>query len=110
MQVSNKTPQVGRSSVSTPSNMPYNEMAGNCEALLMGKHQKMSVSMSSQAYQSSVSISAPDYMNATYNRTPSSPNEPVSFQVLPCITSMCMPASHKRMLSQIVCQLNAGWK
>lgn len=49
MQVSNKTPQVGRSSVSTPSNMPYNEMAGNCEALLMGKHQKMSVSMSSQA-------------------------------------------------------------
>ncbi|KAL9420950.1 hypothetical protein AB3S75_038508 [Citrus x aurantiifolia] len=47
--VSNKTPQVGRSSVSTPSNMPYNEMAGNCEALLMGKHQKMSVSMSSQA-------------------------------------------------------------
>ncbi|KAH9710217.1 hypothetical protein KPL70_013430 [Citrus sinensis] len=78
--VSNKTPQVGRSSVSTPSNMPYNEMAGNCEALLMGKHQKMSVSMSSQAYQSSVSISAPDYMNATYNRTPSSPNEPVSFQ------------------------------
>ncbi|KAK9189295.1 hypothetical protein WN944_020701 [Citrus x changshan-huyou] len=100
--VSNKTPQVGRSSVSTPSNMPYNEMAGNCEALLMGKHQKMSVSMSSQAYQSSVSISAPDYMNATYNRTPSSPNEPVSFQVLPCITSMCMPASHKRMLSQIV--------
>ncbi|KAH9774558.1 hypothetical protein KPL71_013684 [Citrus sinensis] len=73
--VSNKTPQVGRSSVSTPSNMPYNEMAGNCEALLMGKHQKMSVSMSSQAYQSSVSISAPDYMNATYNRTPSSPND-----------------------------------
>ncbi|KDO83457.1 hypothetical protein CISIN_1g035569mg [Citrus sinensis] len=81
--VSNKTPQVGRSSVSTPSNMPYNEMAGNCEALLMGKHQKMSVSMSSQAYQSSVSISAPDYMNATYNRTPSSPNEPVSFQQQP---------------------------
>lgn len=76
----------------------------------MGKHQKMSVFMSSKAQRSSVSISAPDYKNATDNRTHSSPNEPVSFRVLPCITSKCMLASHKCMLPQIVCQLNAGWK
>ncbi|RRT83770.1 hypothetical protein B296_00008274 [Ensete ventricosum] len=35
--------QVGRFSVSTTSGVPFKEMAGHCEALTMGKHQKMSV-------------------------------------------------------------------
>ncbi|KAK8570510.1 hypothetical protein V6N13_003188 [Hibiscus sabdariffa] len=40
--------QVGRHSVSAPTDMPYSEMAGNCEALLVGKQQKMSSVMSAQ--------------------------------------------------------------
>ncbi|XVF79641.1 hypothetical protein PTKIN_Ptkin15bG0005400 [Pterospermum kingtungense] len=40
--------QVGRFSVSTPPNMPYSEMAGHCETLLVGKQEKMSVLMSAQ--------------------------------------------------------------
>ncbi|KAB2052142.1 hypothetical protein ES319_A12G099300v1 [Gossypium barbadense] len=40
--------QVGRQSVSAPPDMPYSEMAGNCEALLVGKQQKMSAVMSAQ--------------------------------------------------------------
>lgn len=46
----------------------------------MGKQQKMSFFMSSQAQQSSVPMSAPGYKNATDNRRFSSPNEGVSFQ------------------------------
>lgn len=42
------THQVGRFSISAPSDMPYMEMAGHCEALLMGKQQKMSTFMTSQ--------------------------------------------------------------
>uniref|UniRef100_A0A2N9G7V7 Uncharacterized protein n=1 Tax=Fagus sylvatica TaxID=28930 RepID=A0A2N9G7V7_FAGSY len=34
--------QVGRNSVSTAPDVPYKEMARHCEALLMGKQQKMS--------------------------------------------------------------------
>ncbi|GAB4843853.1 hypothetical protein Ancab_013815 [Ancistrocladus abbreviatus] len=34
--------QVGRFSVSTAPDLPYKEMANHCEALLMGKQQKMS--------------------------------------------------------------------
>ncbi|XVF73621.1 hypothetical protein PTKIN_Ptkin12aG0216800 [Pterospermum kingtungense] len=34
------TSQVRRSSVSTPPNMPYSEMTGHCEALLLEKQQK----------------------------------------------------------------------
>ncbi|RWW07186.1 hypothetical protein GW17_00029443 [Ensete ventricosum] len=37
------TLQVGRFSVSTTSGVPFKEMADHCEALTMGKHQKMSV-------------------------------------------------------------------
>ncbi|KAE9620179.1 hypothetical protein Lalb_Chr01g0000401 [Lupinus albus] len=36
------THQVGRISVSTASDMPYKEMAFHCEALLVGKQQKLS--------------------------------------------------------------------
>ncbi|URD94050.1 Cyclin-related protein [Musa troglodytarum] len=40
--------QVGRLSVSNNCNVPFGEMAGNCEALLMGKQQKLSIFMSAQ--------------------------------------------------------------
>ncbi|KAE8723334.1 protein OBERON 4-like [Hibiscus syriacus] len=51
--------QVGRHSVSAPPDMPYSEMAGNCEALLVGKQQKMSAVMSAQQNRESFgSISA----------------------------------------------------
>lgn len=48
IQVSNISNQVGRTSGSFPVNMPYKEMAGNCEALLEEKHQKVSNFTSSQ--------------------------------------------------------------
>ncbi|CAD5177193.1 unnamed protein product [Musa acuminata subsp. malaccensis] len=41
--VPDTTLQVGRFSVSTTSDVPFKEMAGHCKALVMGKHQKMSV-------------------------------------------------------------------
>ncbi|KAK9290998.1 hypothetical protein L1049_009181 [Liquidambar formosana] len=43
--------QVGRFSVSTAPDVPYKEMAGHCEALLMGKQRKMSNLMSAQQKQ-----------------------------------------------------------
>ncbi|XP_062114862.1 protein SEMI-ROLLED LEAF 2-like [Humulus lupulus] len=50
--------QVGRVSVSTPNDMPYKEMAGQCEALQMGKQKKISTFMTAQQRQeSSISIS-----------------------------------------------------
>ncbi|KAK9283316.1 hypothetical protein L1049_011555 [Liquidambar formosana] len=48
------THHVGRFSVSTPPDMPYKEMASHCEALLMGKQQKMSTFMSAQHNQDSL--------------------------------------------------------
>ncbi|XP_024040135.1 uncharacterized protein LOC18031326 isoform X1 [Citrus clementina] len=47
------THQVGRISVST-ADMPYKEMAGHCEALLIGKQKKMSHLMSAQLRQESL--------------------------------------------------------
>ena len=41
-QVSQTKAQLGRYSVSDPPDMTYTEMAGHCEALLMGKQEKMS--------------------------------------------------------------------
>ncbi|XP_027909256.1 uncharacterized protein LOC114168575 [Vigna unguiculata] len=49
--VSETTNQVGRISISTPFDMPYKEMALHCEALLVGKQQKMSTFMSTQSIQ-----------------------------------------------------------
>ncbi|KAF4360994.1 hypothetical protein F8388_016803 [Cannabis sativa] len=50
--------QVGRVSVSNPNDMPYKEMAGQCEALQMGKQKKISTFMTTQQRQeSSISIS-----------------------------------------------------
>ncbi|KAL3533790.1 hypothetical protein ACH5RR_007311 [Cinchona calisaya] len=48
--------QVGRLSVSTASDVPYKEMAHHCEALLVGKQQKMSYLMNSQQRQESLLI------------------------------------------------------
>ncbi|GMY18935.1 protein SEMI-ROLLED LEAF 2 isoform X1 [Fagus crenata] len=45
--------QVGRNSVSTAPDVPYKEMARHCEALLMGKQQKMSNVMIVQQKQES---------------------------------------------------------
>ncbi|XP_047338812.1 protein SEMI-ROLLED LEAF 2-like isoform X2 [Impatiens glandulifera] len=39
--------QIGRASISTGHDMPYKEMANHCEALQMGKQQKMNVFISS---------------------------------------------------------------
>nr|XP_029118121.1 uncharacterized protein LOC114912641 [Elaeis guineensis] len=43
--------QDGRFSVSTTADVPFKEMASHCEALLMGKQQKMSAFMSAQQKQ-----------------------------------------------------------
>jgi len=51
VKVSETTNQVGRISISTPFDMPYKEMALHCEALLVGKQQKMSTFMSTQSIQ-----------------------------------------------------------
>lgn len=42
IQISDITNQVGRVSGSLPTNMPYKEMAGNCESLSEDKQQKIS--------------------------------------------------------------------
>lgn len=61
MQVVETSHQVGRTSVSTPNDMPYMEMAGHCEALRMGKQQKLSTFMAVQHRQeNSTSYSSHD--------------------------------------------------
>ncbi|XP_050103380.1 protein SEMI-ROLLED LEAF 2 isoform X2 [Malus sylvestris] len=52
--VSETTHQVGRLSVSVATNMPYMEMAGQCEALQMGKQQKLSTFIVAQQRQESL--------------------------------------------------------
>ncbi|KNA16475.1 hypothetical protein SOVF_088690 [Spinacia oleracea] len=49
--------QVGRFSVSTAPDLPYKEMASHCEALMMGKQQKMSHLMTVQRQESVMSFS-----------------------------------------------------
>ncbi|KAM1018162.1 hypothetical protein ACFX2C_039817 [Malus domestica] len=48
------THQVGRLSVSAATNMPYMEIAGQCEAIQMGKQQKLSTFIVSQQRQESL--------------------------------------------------------
>ncbi|CAL0329426.1 unnamed protein product [Lupinus luteus] len=56
------THQVGRISVSTASDMPYKEMAFHCEALLVGKQQKLSTFMGTHSMHGySFRIPAYDY-------------------------------------------------
>lgn len=52
-QVLETAHQVGRISVANGSDVPYVEMARHCEALLMGKHQRMSSLMIAQQRQGS---------------------------------------------------------
>lgn len=62
LQVSETTHQVGRMSISTPFDMPYKEMALHCEALLVGKQQKMSTFMGTNSIQGcSFRIPVPEY-------------------------------------------------
>ena len=62
MQVLETTHHVGRISVSTPSNMPYKEMALHCENLLAGKQQKISTFMGAHSLlANSFKIPLPDY-------------------------------------------------
>ncbi|WJX49656.1 hypothetical protein P8452_36061 [Trifolium repens] len=62
--VSETTNHVGRISVSTPSNMPYKEMALHCENLLAGKQQKISTFMGAHPlYGMSFRIPAPEHNN-----------------------------------------------
>ncbi|KAK7263888.1 hypothetical protein RJT34_31487 [Clitoria ternatea] len=66
------THQVGRISISTAPDMPYKEMALHCEALLVGKQQKMSTFMSTQSIQGlSFRIPVPEY-NQGKNVSPDS--------------------------------------
>ena len=54
-QVLETAHQVGRFSVSTAPDVSYKEMAGHCEALLMGKQQKMSHLMNAQQRHENIS-------------------------------------------------------
>ena len=77
------THQVGRFSVSNATDMTYKEMAGHCEALLVGKQQKMSTFLTAQqAQESLVSFSSHDY-NQGKELASYSPVQPVSPLVLP---------------------------
>lgn len=64
IQISDITNQVGRMSGSLPTNMPYKEMAGNCEALSEENQQKISNFITSQpTKQRSVKTSTHDHDN-----------------------------------------------
>ncbi|KAK3223938.1 hypothetical protein Dsin_010963 [Dipteronia sinensis] len=73
------THQFGRCSVSAPPDMPYIEMAGNCEALITGKKQKMMSALLSfpQSQENLVSITTHE-INQAKNTPSSSHVEPVS--------------------------------
>ncbi|XP_050385943.1 protein SEMI-ROLLED LEAF 2 isoform X2 [Argentina anserina] len=65
------THQVGRLSVSTATDMPYMEMAGQCEALQMGKQQKLSAfAVAQQRQESLIRFSTQD--RNVVNEAPSS--------------------------------------
>ncbi|KAI5341908.1 Hypothetical predicted protein [Prunus dulcis] len=57
------THQVGRLSVSTATDMPYLEMAGLCEALQMGKQQRLSTFVAAQLRQESLMRFSPHDCN-----------------------------------------------
>ncbi|KAL9255681.1 SEMI-ROLLED LEAF 2-like protein [Drosera capensis] len=63
--------QVGRFSVSTAPDVPYREMANHCEALLMGKKQKMSNLVLAQRQDSLMSF-PPLLCNVESNEPPKS--------------------------------------
>ncbi|XP_068342588.1 protein SEMI-ROLLED LEAF 2-like [Pyrus communis] len=69
--VSETTHQVGRLSVSVATNMPYIEMAGQCEALQMGKQQKLSTFIVAQQRQESLIKFSTRDCNQQEKETPS---------------------------------------
>ncbi|KAL9411821.1 hypothetical protein AB3S75_045426 [Citrus x aurantiifolia] len=86
------THQVGRISVST-ADMPYKEMAGHCEALLVGKQKKMSHLMSAQLRQESlINFSITNHENEVGNPltderiTPNSNKPPVGTVTTQCVS------------------------
>ncbi|KAJ4833340.1 hypothetical protein Tsubulata_000564 [Turnera subulata] len=88
--VSETTHQVGRYSVSTPPDIPYMEMAGHCEALSLGKQQKMSVLMNVQQRQeNSIKISTYEQSQTgnpflDQNLCPNSYNPSATNAPMPC--------------------------
>ncbi|KAG0481879.1 hypothetical protein HPP92_009963 [Vanilla planifolia] len=67
--VPDTTIEVGRFSVSTTPDVPFKEMTSHCEALLMGKQQKMSVFMNAQQEQEIMLINFSQDRNEE-NQTP----------------------------------------
>ncbi|KAI9162132.1 hypothetical protein LWI28_024165 [Acer negundo] len=71
--------QVGRISISTGPDMPYLEMAGHCEALLIGKQQKMSHLMGAHLRQESlINFAFPNHEDAA-KKFASNPHVGVGF-------------------------------
>lgn len=64
MQVLETAQQVGRFSVSSTPDVPYKEMADQCEALLVGKQQRMSAFM---GVQQKPEISVSDFLQDLSN-------------------------------------------
>ncbi|KAM5552228.1 protein SEMI-ROLLED LEAF 2 [Rosa sericea] len=86
------THQVGRMSISTASDMPYMEMAGQCEALQMGKQQKMSSFMVAQQRQESlIRFSAQD--SNVVNEAPSSVVQGVPTSGNPFLDANAVPVN-----------------
>ncbi|KAF8396143.1 hypothetical protein HHK36_017756 [Tetracentron sinense] len=93
--------QVGRFSVSTTSDMPYKEMASHCEALLMGKQQKMSTFMSAlQKQENLISFSSQDHKDEVKNMSSYSHFE-VGFPVIsnPFLDQNVTAYLHKQSIS-----------
>ncbi|XP_057959815.1 protein SEMI-ROLLED LEAF 2-like isoform X2 [Malania oleifera] len=74
--------QVGRYSISTAPDVPYKEMARHCEALLMGKQQKMSNLMGAQQKQeTALGCSLPDQHDGAMKIASSSPADAGSLEI-----------------------------
>lgn len=100
------THQVGRISVST-ADMPYKEMAGHCEALLVGKQKKMSHLMSAQLRQESlINFSITNHENEVNEVLPSRVDAG-SLMVLPCSSKpfSCAHSCLIRSLTHLFVQL-----
>ncbi|XP_027355487.1 uncharacterized protein LOC113865252 [Abrus precatorius] len=94
--VSETTHQVGRISISTPFDMPYKEMALHCEALLVGKQQKMSTFMGSLPL-NSFRIPAPKYNQETDVSSNSNVQQSLPSSGNPFLDSNFGSASHNTL-------------
>lgn len=96
--VSETTHQVGRISISTPFDMPYKEMALHCEALLVGKQQKMSTFMGTLPMQGySFRIPAPEYYQQKDESSNSSVQQTLSSSGNPFLDSNFDSNSHNTL-------------